>query len=59
MRPGRGSSIERKTPAPVLKVVGGKARDVGLLALGVLIVPALAAYVVIGARGTAFFRERW
>ena len=43
----------------MLKVVGGKARDVGLLALGVLIVPALAAYVVIGARGTAFFRERW
>ena len=59
MRPGTGSSIEGKTPAPVLKVVGGKARDVGLLALGVLIVPALAAYVVIGARGTAFFRERW
>ena len=59
MRPGTGSSIERTTPAGVLKTLGGKARNAGLLALGVLIVPALAAYVVIGARGTAFFRERW
>jgi hypothetical protein len=59
MRPGTGSSIERKTPGPLLKAVGGKARDVGLFALGVLIVPALAAYVVIGTRGTAFFRDRW
>lgn len=55
MKPGTGSSIER---AGVLKTAGLKARNAGLLALGVLVVPALAAYVVIGS-GTAFFRERW
>ena len=59
VKPGTGSSIERTNLARVLGAAGSKARDVGLVALGVLLVPALAAYVVLGSRSTTFFRERW
>ena len=59
MESGAGSSLERTSPASVLRAAGAKARNIGLVALGVLLVPALAAYVVLGSRSTAFFRERW
>lgn len=40
------------------KAASGVARSVGMIALSIVLVPALAVYVIIGTGSATFFRAR-